>query len=111
MVWRTSLWAMVISTLSAVPGACLLGGVSSQWRRVMLDWHCRNDAERVLLLSALGAVLGSWLGAVPVPLDWDRKWQAWPLTCVYGGLGGYLLGLASAALGACRITHAPGKAQ
>ena len=46
MVWRTSLWAMVLSALVAAPGACLLGAGWSQWRRVMLDWHCRNDAER-----------------------------------------------------------------
>ena len=44
-------------------------------------------------------------------MDWDRKWQAWPLTLVYGGLGGYLLGLAAAALGACGVVQAAGKAQ
>jgi phosphatidylinositol glycan class F len=32
----------------------------------------------------LGAVLGAWLGAVPIPLDWDRDWQAWPVTVVVG---------------------------
>ncbi|KAF4124313.1 GPI ethanolamine phosphate transferase 2/3 subunit F [Geosmithia morbida] len=32
----------------------------------------------------LGAALGSWLGAVPIPLDWDRPWQTWPVTIVVG---------------------------
>lgn len=31
-----------------------------------------------------GAVLGAWLGAVPIPLDWDREWQKWPVTIVVG---------------------------
>ena len=31
-----------------------------------------------------GAVLGAWLGAVPIPLDWDREWQKWPVTIIVG---------------------------
>ena len=34
--------------------------------------------------ALLGATLGAWLGAVPIPLDWDRDWQAWPVTIVIG---------------------------
>lgn len=40
----------------------------------------------------LGAVLGAWLGAVPIPLDWDRDWQRWPVTIVCGLYAGSLLG-------------------
>ncbi|KAG6041756.1 hypothetical protein E4U41_002184 [Claviceps citrina] len=39
-----------------------------------------------------GAVLGAWLGAVPIPLDWDRDWQKWPVTIVVGLYAGSLLG-------------------
>ncbi|KAL6857663.1 Glycosylphosphatidylinositol (GPI) anchor assembly protein [Amphichorda felina] len=42
--------------------------------------------------GALGAVLGAWLGAVPIPLDWDREWQKWPVTIVVGLYMGYVLG-------------------
>src|SRR5262245_27639402 len=28
--------------------------------------------------ALIGAVLGAWLGAIPIPLDWDREWQKWP---------------------------------
>ena len=42
--------------------------------------------------GALGAVLGAWLGAVPIPLDWDREWQKWPVTIVVGLYMGYALG-------------------
>lgn len=38
-------------------------------------------------------MLGAWLGAFPIPLDWDRPWQVWPISCTYGAMAGYLLGL------------------
>ncbi|KAG6008709.1 hypothetical protein E4U21_004065 [Claviceps maximensis] len=41
-----------------------------------------------------GAVLGAWLGAVPIPLDWDREWQKWPVTILAGLYAGSLLGSA-----------------
>lgn len=49
---------------------------------------------------SLGACFGAWLGAVPIPLDWDRDWQRWPVTIVVGIylgavagklVGGYIL--------------------
>ncbi|KAI5467174.1 GPI biosynthesis protein family Pig-F-domain-containing protein [Mariannaea sp. PMI_226] len=40
----------------------------------------------------IGAVVGAWLGAVPIPLDWDRDWQKWPVTIVVGTYLGYLVG-------------------
>lgn len=36
------------------------------------------------------------MGAVPIPLDWDREWQRWPVTVVVGmylgAVAGQLLG-------------------
>lgn len=39
-----------------------------------------------------GATIGAWLGAVPIPLDWDREWQKWPVTIVVGAYLGYIVG-------------------
>ncbi|TWU72427.1 Glycosylphosphatidylinositol (GPI) anchor assembly protein [Metarhizium rileyi] len=39
----------------------------------------------------VGAVVGAWLGAVPIPLDWDREWQKWPVTVLVGMYAGSLL--------------------
>lgn len=59
------------------------------------DWH------EILSASApfdeafgglVGACVGAWLGAVPIPLDWDREWQKWPVTIVCGIYAGYLVG-------------------
>lgn len=40
----------------------------------------------------LGACVGSWIGAIPIPLDWDREWQKWPVTIVTGLYVGAVVG-------------------
>lgn len=42
--------------------------------------------------GSLGVIVGSWLGAVPIPLDWDRDWQRWPVTIVAGAYAGWAAG-------------------
>lgn len=44
------------------------------------------------MYPAIGAVCGAWAGAYPIALDWDRPWQAWPLTPAFGAILGYILG-------------------
>lgn len=41
---------------------------------------------------SLGACVGAWIGAIPIPLDWDREWQKWPVTIVVGLYAGAVLG-------------------
>ena len=36
---------------------------------------------------------GSKCGAAPIPLDWERPWQVWPVSCVCGVAIGYAAGL------------------
>jgi len=31
--------------------------------------------ETMVFSSCLCSVAGAWLGAFPIPLDWDRPWQ------------------------------------
>lgn len=39
----------------------------------------------------VGCLVGAWLGAIPIPLDWDRAWQRWPITIIVGmWLGGII---------------------
>lgn len=40
----------------------------------------------------MGTIIGAWSGAVPIPLDWDRAWQAWPVTVVVGAYMGWAAG-------------------
>lgn len=41
---------------------------------------------------SLGAFVGAWVGAIPIPLDWDREWQKWPVTIICGMYAGAVLG-------------------
>lgn len=42
--------------------------------------------------ALVGAAFGAWLGAIPIPLDWDRDWQRWPVTIVIGMYAGSCIG-------------------
>lgn len=42
--------------------------------------------------ASVGTALGAWLGAIPIPLDWDREWQKWPVTIVAGMYAGAVMG-------------------
>ncbi|ELR05271.1 Glycosylphosphatidylinositol (GPI) anchor assembly protein [Pseudogymnoascus destructans] len=42
--------------------------------------------------AAAGTLIGSWLGAIPIPLDWDRPWQTWPITIAVGAYVGWGIG-------------------
>lgn len=43
-----------------------------------------DPLKLILKRNALCAFGGAWIGALPIPLDWDRPWQPWPLTCTVG---------------------------
>ena len=42
--------------------------------------------------TSLGACVGAWVGAIPIPLDWDREWQKWPVTIIVGLYAGAVVG-------------------
>jgi phosphatidylinositol glycan class F len=42
--------------------------------------------------SALGGVVGAWVGALVIPLDWNATWQQWPKSVVIGSTCGFYLG-------------------
>ncbi|KAG8073296.1 hypothetical protein GUJ93_ZPchr0006g42976 [Zizania palustris] len=58
--------------------------------------YCRptNAVDYMISAPAHGAVIGAWLGAWPMPLDWERTWQEWPICVTYGSVAGYLIGMA-----------------
>jgi len=46
---------------------------------------------KTLVYQAIGTLAGSWIGVIPIALDWDRPWQAWPLTPAFCAIGGYII--------------------
>lgn len=90
---QTHLWGWLMSVLTVAPTACTLGWDEDTWRRLYARAAPASAAEIALVIPAHGAVLGAWLGALPIPLDWDRPWQIWPISCVVGAVVGNALGL------------------
>ncbi|KAG7876159.1 hypothetical protein KL938_004831 [Ogataea parapolymorpha] len=45
-----------------------------------------------IYLQAMGALVGCWFGVIPIPLDWDRDWQQWPITLLAGAYVGSFAG-------------------
>ncbi|KAH9947873.1 GPI biosynthesis protein family Pig-F-domain-containing protein [Amylocystis lapponica] len=66
--------------------------VRMTWIRLFAEFSVRGPVDRALVYPAVGAVLGCWSGAIPIGLDWERPWQAWPLTPAFGAMSGYILG-------------------
>ncbi|KAG2076182.1 hypothetical protein BDR04DRAFT_1125747 [Suillus decipiens] len=100
---HTLLLAIVLALLSAFAPAYALGSPSFSsdtssfiarlnWTRLFAELSPRNPIERALVYPAIMTLFGAWLGALPIALDWDRPWQAWPLTPLFGGIIGYIVG-------------------
>lgn len=85
---ETLLCAAHISLLAAPPLFYTRGVQARAWREVVA-LLLPGDA---VWGGSLGAVIGAWLGAVPIPLDWDREWQRWPVTIVAGAYAGWAVG-------------------
>jgi len=106
-VGRTYLLAFLIAALTALPPVYLYGPPSfsddssslyKRWTfvRLFAELSPRNPIERALAYPPVGTVVGAWIGIIPIALDWDRPWQAWPLTPAFGAIVGYILASAVA---------------
>ncbi|KAJ6519195.1 GPI biosynthesis protein family Pig-F-domain-containing protein [Mycena sanguinolenta] len=96
-VWQTYLLALLLSILVVFPPAYTIGTPRDSvvawltWVRMFAEFSTRTPVERAMLYPALGALAGAWLGVIPIALDWDRPWQAYPLTPALGAIAGYIL--------------------
>jgi phosphatidylinositol glycan class F len=85
---HTLLSSAHLALLAVFPLVYVHGSNSAKWREVISAYSPIDE----VFGGAVGCVLGAWLGAVPIPLDWDREWQKWPVTIVTGAYAGYVLG-------------------
>lgn len=85
---QTLLCALHIALLASLPLIYVNGVDEDKWR-LLLGFDVPVDE---VFGAALGALGGAWAGAVPIPLDWDREWQKFPVTIVVGAYLGWALG-------------------
>ncbi|EEB07402.1 pig-F [Schizosaccharomyces japonicus yFS275] len=87
---KTFLCSVILSLLTVFPISFYTRFDFRRWRNVLTLQG--QDFCGSLVYRAWGVVIGAWLGAIPIPLDWDRPWQAWPITVVTGAFLGYGFG-------------------
>ncbi|KAF2734494.1 GPI-anchor biosynthesis protein-like protein [Polyplosphaeria fusca] len=85
---ETLLAAAHISFLATLPLVYVHGVDGGRWREIVA---AQVHIDEVFGCT-LGTLVGAWLGAVPIPLDWDREWQKWPITIVTGAYIGFTVG-------------------
>ncbi|XP_056167181.1 PIGF/3-ketodihydrosphingosine reductase fusion protein-like [Syzygium oleosum] len=90
---KTVNWSLVMSTLTFMPAACVFGASWNSWRRIFAFTKPISSVDFMICLPAHGAIIGAWFGAWPMPLDWERPWQEWPICVSYGAIIGYLIGM------------------
>ncbi|KAL8689966.1 MAG: hypothetical protein Q9218_004482 [Villophora microphyllina] len=82
------LLATHMALLAFLPLFYVYGVDGKMWREILsasLPWDG-------VWGGTVGTVVGAWCGAVPIPLDWDREWQKWPVTIVTGAYIGWAVG-------------------
>ncbi|KAE9972156.1 hypothetical protein BLS_004158 [Venturia inaequalis] len=87
---HTLLCAAHLALLSGLPLIYTHGVETEKWKEIA---RLAVPVDEVFG-AALGACVGAWLGAVPIPLDWDREWQKWPVTILTGAYIGWAVGKA-----------------
>ena len=87
-ILHTLLSSAHIALTAIFPLIYVHGSDGKKWREIASVYSPIDE----IFGGALGCFLGAWLGAVPIPLDWDREWQKWPVTIVTGAYTGYVVG-------------------
>ncbi|KAI1380807.1 GPI biosynthesis protein family Pig-F-domain-containing protein [Hypoxylon crocopeplum] len=85
---HTFLCSTHLAVLGLFPLFYTRGVTNKDWLEILSAGAPLDEAFGGLV----GACFGAWLGAVPIPLDWDREWQKWPVTILCGIYAGYLAG-------------------
>ncbi|KAJ0699940.1 putative GPI biosynthesis protein Pig-F [Helianthus annuus] len=92
-ILRTLNWSLLMSAFTFAPAASVYGSSWVDWHRIFANTKLIESIDYMICIPAYGAVIGAWFGAWPMPLDWERTWQEWPICVTYGAIMGYLVGM------------------
>lgn len=91
---KTFMLAMNLSLLAVFPLLCNYRPADHDFNQCwsnLLTFQVAKFYKNQIYMTAIGALIGCWLGVITIPLDWDRPWQAWPITLLAGGyMGGFV---------------------
>ncbi|KAL6584992.1 hypothetical protein OROMI_004281 [Orobanche minor] len=90
---KTVHWSLLMSLFTFAPAVSVYGSSWTDWHRIFAHTKPVGSTDFMICLPAHGAVIGACFGAWPMPLDWERPWQEWPVCVTYGAILGYLVGM------------------
>ncbi|XP_077297174.1 phosphatidylinositol glycan anchor biosynthesis class F [Arctopsyche grandis] len=86
---ETFMLSLLLTILTIFP-SCFHAGVDPTMSILTGSRKFSGDKTMETLQQHIFLTLfGTWCGAIAIPLDWDRPWQAWPVPCCLGALAGY----------------------
>lgn len=86
---ETLMFSLLIVILTVFP-MCLHSGANTVLP--LIHGVIPDDIfNKILFRNIQLTLLGAWVGAFVIPLDWDRDWQVWPIPCSFGALCGHFV--------------------
>ncbi|KAM9978450.1 hypothetical protein ACTFIY_012197 [Dictyostelium cf. discoideum] len=92
-IHTTFFFGFLLSSMCCLPPSILLGLNPQNWKDLFFTPNHNNIIDTCTTILVVFSILGAWIGAFPIPLDWDRPWQQWPISCVFGSIVGHIFGL------------------
>lgn len=89
--YKTFSFAFLLSILTILPCCLYLGPDSVPTLITSLTCFEGNELYEKFVFNIRLTVFGAWLGAVLIPLDWNKPYQEWPIPCSLGAIAGYFV--------------------
>lgn len=91
-LYETFLLSAHVSLIIFTPIIVLFKLNFSKFTIIVQKIDLKSIWNNSILLSILASIIATWCGVIPIPLDWDRPWQNWPITLLVGSYLGYSIG-------------------
>ncbi|CAO3619261.1 unnamed protein product [Cunninghamella blakesleeana] len=92
--YNTLLFASYLAVNTVMPAFESLAPTNgSPWIKIFLQHSPSNTTEIYAYTQVICVLIGSWIGAIVLPLDWERDWQVWPISSVISTFLGNFVGV------------------
>ncbi|CAO3642204.1 unnamed protein product [Cunninghamella echinulata] len=93
-LYNTFLFASYLAVNTVMPAFESLAPTNgSPWIKIFLQHSPSNTTEIYAYTQVICVLIGSWIGAIVLPLDWERDWQVWPISSVISTFLGNFVGV------------------
>lgn len=89
---RTLSLALMLTILTVLSSCLTIGYEKTIDLFLNISTFSDDYMNNKMIINICSTLIGTWLGAIVIPLDWDRPWQVWPIPCYFGGLLGNMIG-------------------